>query len=722
MKTISQNPGKRGAVSFLMVLVIGTLLLLLTIYTYRQAVASHEAASFVQLSTDYSEKEDTILRAVVALTPNRAIMAMQGGANDNSTRREPLRWESIFSDAIDLANARTSISDGLKSSLGISNLIVANSGDSSIEEPKLIFDPIPTDTSSFKSEYLSAGINRDLGSQFPPPLQTGSAQIMSYDEDYPIISTQKIYSNLASGKVGLSVTEYPIYNLLKYPQINFGYAKPGDDFVAKRNWWAFNMNLANSEDDSTKAARMDRTFVLSIYEIPSQLAISASSFMSLGEFGNGQSWGNVTISGGVFASKAVVQGDTSLTALASRRGMSLSSDAVIGGESFVSSPFTPGVREVYQLTEGDFFPVSLASEGGRVAFVPINREAAFLDRFVHSTESNTISPTKWNDYSAGALQCAMRLDIIECVSSLNPQPTKLRFSYYKGGVRQSMTIDLVNGPVSGLAPGYIFACNQNQTYNFGTSVVDLAYGRDGAYFYEYGATGWVTYNNERFGNPYPGYLKAGYYKPSYPFEVKTLDNGKHCVYVYPQRMEKFLDAINADDTSINNSLVVNVDYTAATGSVNLDKPGIPCTELDYGVVLEECADMTSFPKGFSLVTNLRTYIGDDFNVVPGTPPAGYAPSDTYYPPCSLFAPEKRFGVDIDPYAVQVSGQVGSLASDSQAEAVRPLDSKSASGVDYGSDRITVNLRPIPHPAELPPITMMNWLVVLQEVRNEFVNY
>ena len=37
-----------------------------------------------------------------------------------------------------------------------------------------------------------------------------------------------------------------------------------------------------------------------------------------------------------------------------------------------------------------------------------------------------------------------------------------------------------------------------------------------------------------------------------------------------------------------------------------------------------------------------------------------------------------------------------------------------------ANRITVNLRPITHPAELPPITMMNWLVVLEERRKEFI--
>jgi hypothetical protein len=88
----------------------------------------------------------------------------------------------------------------------------------------------------------------------------------------------------------------------------------------------------------------------------------------------------------------------------------------------------------------------------------------------------------------------------------------------------------------------------------------------------------------------------------------------------------------------------------------------------------------------------------------------------------LFAPEKRYGAEIDPYAVKIGGQIGSLAGDDAANPVRPLDSKTVSGFNLTANRITVNLRPIRHPAELPPVTMMNWLVVLEERRTEFVSY
>jgi hypothetical protein len=109
--------------------------------------------------------------------------------------------------------------------------------------------------------------------------------------------------------------------------------------------------------------------------------------------------------------------------------------------------------------------------------------------------------------------------------------------------------------------------------------------------------------------------------------------------------------------------------------------------------------------------------------VQATPPTGYVPaSGTYYPPCSLFMPEKRYGVDVDPFAVRWDGQAGSLASETNTNPVRPLDSKNMSGEAFASNRVTVNLRQILHPAELPPILMMNWLIVLEERRKEYVGY
>ena len=108
MKTYPKQPnGKRGAVSLLMVIATGSLALVLTLYTYRQAMATQETAATIHLNTDYREKEDAILRSMVAILPNRAILGMQDGAISSYDNWHPLLWQTIFEDAMDLANART---------------------------------------------------------------------------------------------------------------------------------------------------------------------------------------------------------------------------------------------------------------------------------------------------------------------------------------------------------------------------------------------------------------------------------------------------------------------------------------------------------------------------------------------------------------------------------------------------------------------------------------
>jgi len=715
MKTSSRRRWKSGFVSYVLVLSTGAILTFMMIYAYKRAMIGNTIQTKVQLRLDYAEKEEAILRSIVAITPNRAIRAMQNNSNSSTTVSDPLRWQNIFTEAITLANAGTSISSNVATALNISNLKYGNSGDSVLGTPSRIFAAVSPDTSG----YISAGINKNYGTGYPVPLTCSDATASSRDLLYPIIASAKAYGTLAQGGVGLPVATYPNFNLLTYPQINFGYAKPGDPFVAKRNWWAFSVDVADHDNDKTLINLAKRNFVLSIYEVPSQLSISASSFMSFGKYASGDAWQNVTINGGIFASKAAVEGTTAFTALTARRGMALSTTTTIGGQTFANSPFAPGVRENYQLTQGSFFPVSLASESGRAAFVPINRGADYFDRFSHSTESNVLSTTTWNNYSVGALQCAMRLDITQRTSSTNNTPTALRFSYMKAGVRTDLAIPLNTGAEAGLPPGYIYCAAENATYNFGTNVVDVAYGKSSSFAFQSAVTGSITFNNARFGDPFVGTVKSGYYKPSYPFEVKTLPSGKMCIAVYPKRFKNFLSVLGADSTAVNSSLVVNVDYSTTTGSVLLTKPSIPCTDLDYGLILKECDDLTSFTKGFSLVTNLRLYYGDDFNIVAATPPSGYTPTGTYYPPASIFAPEKRYGVETNPLAVSLSGQIGSLASDTDANPVRPFDSKNSTGGTMTADKITVNLRPITHPADLPPITMMNWLVLLEERRKEY---
>lgn len=730
MKNTNRNLRRpAGYVSYLMVLSLGIAMLMMMVSAYNSAVESQDVQAKTTLTLDYAEKEDAVLRAIVPIAANRAMRCMQDGSDASSGARTPLRWQKIFRSAIEEGNAEDSLDASVLRQFGLENASLGNPGDDSTYSSQTFF---PLDGN--RANYVTPGVNQDFGLGFPVPLESQSSTVTSLDPNWPIISDKKYYGQLAADRVGAPVDGHSQFNLIPYPKIRFGYAKPGELFVAKRNWWAFRMNLADHMQNRTKLEKRARDFVISIYEVPSQLAISAEAFTVLGEYADGTQWQNATIEGGIYASRSRVASGLNLDWISARHGLELSSNATIGsnplvgdddigayessedGTEVTTNPFVPGVRERYELSHGSFMPVSLASESGRAAFVPINRGVDFFDRYAHSQETNTISPTTWNDYSVGAIQCAMHLDITEMAAIDDPTPTELTFSYLKNGVREQLVIDLTEGGDVGLPPGYIEVARENETVLF-EHPVDLAYGKNGYYYYEEGATGAVTFNNARFGDPLVGTVKSGFYRPSYPFEVTMLHDTKHCVTVYPERFASFLEQIDADGPDVNDSISVNVDYP---GSAFLQKPSIPCTELDYGVILKECADITSFTKGFSLVTNLRLYIADDFNVAETTIPPGSGLAAPFFPPCSLFAPEKRYGAEMDPYKLKLSGQLGSLAggSDSGGESVHLLDLKTAREAAVAHDQIEANLMSIKHPAALPPVTMMNWLVVLEERRRE----
>lgn len=73
-------------------------------------------------------------------------------------------------------------------------------------------------------------------------------------------------------------------------------------------------------------------------------------------------------------------------------------------------------------------------------------------------------------------------------------------------------------------PDLVFCANEKGKYFF-ESLADIAYGYDGKYVFKNRVTGWVTFDNETFGDPYPNHFKEGYF-------VRT-DNNSIRLYKYP---------------------------------------------------------------------------------------------------------------------------------------------------------------------------------------------
>ncbi|MDB6077758.1 MAG: hypothetical protein JWO82_1505 [Akkermansiaceae bacterium] len=651
-----------GYVTMVATLVVGGVLLLMMLSAYRGAAMSRDVQTAVAVRVDLADKEDAVLRSIVEITPNRAIRAMQSGS-DVAGVREKLSWQGIFTDALAQANARTSIDAATLATLGINNTYNGNPADTASNNVASIFTAISPD-----ADYASAGINRSLGTGYPIPLQYGDAAKSNLDRLYPLIANQKIYGTLASGLVGADVAKYPVYNLIPYPNINFGYGAPGANFVAKRNWWAFSMNLGANDailNDASRNANQGgkRDFVLSLYEIPSQLAISAETYANIGTHGaaaGGGAWQHAVINGGIFATRAQIDAGIPLARVAGRNGMTLANYNSVGANPLGGDPFAAGTREQYETMYGTSMPVYLSSDAGRSSFVPINAGLNFFDRYSLGTEANVIAGTTWNDYTSGAGQCAMRLDIIPTT------PIQLRFSYLVGSTRVPSAPTGVSATTAQIAT-------------------------------------WESSS------------------PLTPFSVKKLANNKTCVVVKPKLFPAYLAKIGASDVTVNNSIAINVDYTLTGVNNPALKPDITPKLGDCGVILSDCDDLTAYSKGFSLVTNLMLYIADDFNQVTTTAPTGSGLSSPFTPPTSIFAPDIRYGTDVAPNKVQISGQMGHMGGDKGGTtATRILDLQLGKDDSVAPpDSISVNLSPIVHPGLLPPITMKYWLVVLEERKREY---
>ena len=72
----------------------------------------------------------------------------------------------------------------------------------------------------------------------------------------------------------------------------------------------------------------------------------------------------------------------------------------------------------------------------------------------------------------------------------------------------------VNIPYTASNPidGYTYCCLENSTYDFGSNIVDVAFGENGLFNFLKNVTGKITFNVVTFGDPDFGVKKKGYYK------------------------------------------------------------------------------------------------------------------------------------------------------------------------------------------------------------------
>ena len=443
---------------------------------------------------------------------------------------------------------------------------------------------------------------------------------------------------------------HPVYNLIPYPNIRFGYAAPGEPFVAKRNWWAFTVNYGNSR------GTVERHYVLSLYEVPSQMPIETAAFAEIGKHQDGTAWNadTVNIQGSVYAERMSVAGAYGAARLAGRSSIEMLSELTLDGVVVGSDFDALGERERLQAQEGkDVLPVALSSNSGRLTFLPLPTGPNYLKRAAIDGAFNA-----FDEYSAGGQRCRITVEAIAMVGYEDQTPTKIRVRF--------------------------------PTSAGGSEEVVLQRGSNWPTIFEPGGS-------------------------DIPFQTELTNNNRSCLTFYPSLLNSWLVAQGGISVDKNNSLHFGVD--SSSDPLNVRTVSNPPDIEDMCVIIRKGKDLTAYSSGLSIVAPLRVYVGDDLNAVPMTSaPAGsgLAQDAEFYPPLSIYAAELRVGTTGFNRPIEHHGQLGSLAYGS-ASLWQPLDMRSGSDDSVHTESIAADLKPLRSPAELPPVHTMNWLVVIEEI-------
>lgn len=613
---------------------------------FRHMLINQEEAAAAQLNLDYQQREDSLMRAIVAIFPGKAIACMKA----DHAASEDYSWKRIFSEAVGLSAASERLSPELIEGLGMSASRSADVGghaSAQVESWITSLDGTAERVTPGSAAYEFVFSGAAFAGKMPPRLSMSQA-LQDADAVRPIVSLEKQHGSQVAGLLA-DVTRYPLYNLIPYPNMRFGYAAPGQPFVAKRNWWAFTVNYGNSTRSLTK------NYILSLYEIPSQMPIEASTFASIGRHEDGTTWSSsqISIDGTIYAKQLAVEGSFGATRLAGGTGIDITDSVSLGGVSVSNTFDALGVREQMQADSGsDSLPVAIAANSGRLAFLPIQPGSLFLQR-----PPSSPTPTIWQNYAIGAQRCGVTVEALSMVSYENQTPVRIRVRF--------------------LSPS--------------ATAMEVILER---------------------GSNWPNIFEAG--GDAVPFQTELTDSNRSCITFRASLFSAWLQANGGGSTELNNSIHFSTSTSGEDVTVRL--PGASPSPEDMCVILRAGKDLTSYTRGLSIVSPLRVYVGDDLNDVAASVPAGSGlPSGSeFYPPMSIFAAEVRVGTTSFTRPIEVIGQLGTLITGGTSN-WKPLDIKSGADDAVHAEMINARLSPLRSPAELPPVHQMNWLVVIEEI-------
>jgi hypothetical protein len=505
------------------------------------------------------------------------------------------------------------------------------------------------------------------------------------------------------------------WGTVPFPNIRFGLMRPGDTMVARRVWWRVpvlyqtalqTIEAQTAGTNVTRYPGMLANYILSVYEIPSQLPITGDANIQLGLNPDGSSWGNtssttnqVNITGSIYGDAVQLNGGTYGGGISSRNQVNVLTSSSVAGETFTDNTYNNlGVREQKDLTRAiGAAPVSVAGDNGKVMLVPLATGNAFY------LPSPNATPTAWDLYSLPYYHCRIRITISGTNSTLN----------YQNGTPD--TLDPTAGAIT-VQIRYLPDAAQLPDAVFGVSDA---------------APGWtpVTYaqvsNATNSGSPGALTNQANGTNANFLLYTSTATGGQDCNVLEIDLLQMY--ATLGLNPAQCYSIYIGCDPAQTPNGGNNNYPNIVVKDADdlTGTTHQIGNPSPAFTNGLSIVSTQRIYLvgggsqqtgltASGFNTVPWPTPTD--PSNPY-PATSIYAPDVRYGMTNLTPTIAVKGQISvSQATAGSTTAVNPLSFSTGANNTISGAGNSYSLNAISNPRSVPPISRLNLLFTVEKER------
>jgi hypothetical protein len=183
---------------------------------FKSTLMNRDQASKTQLRVDYRQREETLLRALIATFPGKAMECMKANHAEGTAHA----WSTIFAEAVAISASSQRLSPEILQSLDLRGKLSGDVGDHSSSEVRSWITSLTGEAGQVTpgtTAYAEIFALPAFAGKVPPLLDT-TTELQTADTVRPIVTPLKRYGTQAPGLLA-DVAVHPVYNLIPYPNI-----------------------------------------------------------------------------------------------------------------------------------------------------------------------------------------------------------------------------------------------------------------------------------------------------------------------------------------------------------------------------------------------------------------------------------------------------------------------------------------------------------------------